>query len=88
MGISQNENSIEMILKRKLMFYIEDGYTEPITIDTGISLERINNEGNMEYIKIFIDEFNKKYSDATYVISNTGDASNSPNLMILVTPTP
>lgn len=88
MGISQNENSIEMILKRKLMFYIEDGYTEPITVDTGISLKRINNESNMEYVKIFIDEFNKKYSDATYVISNTGDAFNSPNLMILVTPTP
>lgn len=85
----ENENSIEMILRRKLMFYIEDSTKGPFTVDTGISIERIWNESLMGTIKAFIDEFDAKYSDATYSIVPITDAtSGSSNLMILVTPTP
>lgn len=83
-----NWDSIEMILRRKLMFYIEDKAAKPFTVDTGITIERICNESSMDVIEAFIDEFDKKYSDAKYeIVSNTGGIS-LPTLMILVTPTP
>jgi hypothetical protein len=86
---AEDENSIEMILRRKLMFYIEDSTTGPFTVDTGISIERICNESSMDMIKAFIDKFNATYSDAEYSIIETSDNMVSvPNLLILVTPTP
>ena len=85
---SETQDSIEMILKRKLMFYIENNKIGPITVDTGISIEWIQNESKMDEIKAFIDEFNMKYTDATYTIAYPGGATtNLPNLMIIVTPT-
>jgi len=84
-----DDNSIEMILTRKLMFYIEDSSSGPITVDTGIPLERISKEGKMDDVRTFIEEFNKRYSDATYEIENIGCCvARLPNLMIIVTPTP
>ena len=86
---ANNQDSIAMILKRKLMFYIENTKIVPITVDTGISIEWIHTEGKMDEIKTFIDEFNMKYTDATYSIASTaGAAVNLPNLMIEVTPNP